>query len=50
MDVETTEEKPRSAVVVTNLNFTYDGMDSPVLRDFDLDLPAGSRCGASEWE
>eukprot|EP00904_Undaria_pinnatifida_P012567 jgi/Undpi1/8440/HiC_scaffold_25.g10908.m1 len=44
MDVSTPEEKPRSAVVVTKLDFTYDGMDSPVLKKFDLDLPAGSRC------
>ena len=43
MDVSTPEEKPRSAVVVTKLDFTYDGMDSPVLKKFDLDLPAGSR-------
>lgn len=32
-----------SAVVVTKLDFTYDGMDKPVLKKFDLDLPAGSR-------
>lgn len=32
-----------SAVVVTKLDFTYDGMDKPVLREFDLDLPKGSR-------
>lgn len=36
-----------SAVVVTKLDFTYDGMDKPVLRKFDLDLPKGSRC---DWE
>ena len=48
MDVPTAEETPKSAVVVTKLNFTYDGMDSPVLKDFDLDLPAGSRCIARE--
>lgn len=34
-----------SAVVVTKLDFTYDGMDKPVLKKFDLDLPRGSRCG-----
>eukprot|EP00752_Nemacystus_decipiens_P009466 g8464.t1 len=33
-----------SAVVVTKLDFTYDGMDKPVLKKFDLDLPRGSRC------
>lgn len=33
-----------SAVVVTKLDFTYDGMDKPVLKKFDLDLPKGSRC------
>lgn len=32
-----------SVVVVTKLNFTYDGMDRPVLKEFDLDLPPGSR-------
>lgn len=32
-----------SAVVVTKLDFAYDGMDKPVLKKFDLDLPAGSR-------
>lgn len=36
--------KEESAVVVTKLNFTYDGMDKPVLKNFDLNLPAGSRC------
>lgn len=35
--------KEESAVVVTKLNFTYDGMDKPVLKNFDLNLPAGSR-------
>lgn len=37
-----------SAVVVTKLDFTYDGMDKPVLKKFDLDLPQGSRCGGEE--
>ncbi|CAN0373717.1 unnamed protein product, partial [Scytosiphon promiscuus] len=32
------------AVVVNDLTFTYDGMDKPVLRNFDLNLPMGSRC------
>ena len=31
-------------MVVTKLDFTYDGMDKPVLKKFDLDLPKGSRC------
>ncbi|CAM9710369.1 unnamed protein product [Ascophyllum nodosum] len=31
-------------VVVTNLDFSYDGMDKPVLKNFQLNLPAGSRC------
>lgn len=30
-------------MVVTKLDFTYDGMDRPVLKKFDLDLPRGSR-------
>ncbi|CAM9524766.1 unnamed protein product [Ectocarpus sp. 12 AP-2014] len=39
-----TPETACSAVVVTKLDFTYDGMDKPVLKKFDLDLPTGSRC------
>ena len=30
-------------MVVTNLDFSYDGMDKPVLKNFQLNLPAGSR-------
>lgn len=41
-----------AAVAVTDLTFTYDGMDKPVLRNFDLNLPKGSRydrAGVSMW-
>eukprot|EP00904_Undaria_pinnatifida_P012572 jgi/Undpi1/8445/HiC_scaffold_25.g10912.m1 len=38
------EVKPESAVVVTKLDFAYDGKSTPVLKQFDFDLAAGSRC------
>ena len=38
MDAPTTEDTATSAVVVTKLNFSYDGMDRPALKDFDLCL------------
>ncbi len=34
-------------MVVKELDFTYDGMDKPVLKKFDLDLPKGSRWDGS---